>query len=38
MLNEKFLLPLEIYYQHLQTINEVTFTSREIDVIACRYF
>lgn len=35
MLNEKFLLPLDIYYEHLQAINDVTFTPREIDIIAC---
>lgn len=28
-------LPREIYFNNLQIINEVTFTSREIDIIAC---
>lgn len=33
--NISMALPVEIYYQHLQTINGVYFTNREIDIAAC---
>jgi tetratricopeptide (TPR) repeat protein/DNA-binding CsgD family transcriptional regulator len=29
------MLPLNIYYAHLETLNGIRFTPREIDVIAC---
>jgi tetratricopeptide (TPR) repeat protein len=31
----RFILPQEIYDQHLEVINHVRFTKREMDVIAC---
>lgn len=35
MQNDKFHLPLEIYYKHLTKINGVNFTSREVDILSC---
>ncbi|MBX9787151.1 MAG: tetratricopeptide repeat protein [Alphaproteobacteria bacterium] len=35
MQNENILLTLDIYYGHLHIINDITFTPREIDIIAC---
>ncbi len=34
-LNEKIKFPLAIYSEHLENINGIRFTPREIDVIAC---
>ena len=33
--HKKIILPLDIYYEHLQNIRGVEFTPREVDVIAC---
>jgi tetratricopeptide (TPR) repeat protein/DNA-binding CsgD family transcriptional regulator len=35
LLNGKISLPLKIYTEHLEDINGIRFTPREIDVIAC---
>src|ERR1700722_12835053 len=35
MPNDNISLPLDIYYEHLKTINGVEFTPREIDIISC---
>lgn len=35
MQDPHLILPLDIYYEHLITINGVEFTPREIDVISC---
>ncbi len=35
MENKNILYPQEIYEKHLLIINNIRFTSREIDVIAC---
>ncbi|OJW52300.1 MAG: hypothetical protein BGO67_10640 [Alphaproteobacteria bacterium 41-28] len=35
MQNKKVILPLDIYYDHLQVINGIEFTPREIEIISC---
>jgi tetratricopeptide (TPR) repeat protein/DNA-binding CsgD family transcriptional regulator len=35
MLFDEFILPQEIYAEHLKTINNIKLSKREIDIIAC---